>query len=49
MPLLNLPGAFERITDAFVALDTNWCYTFMNKKAGEIFGRDPGSMIGKHI
>ena len=27
----------ERVSDAFVSLDTNWCYTYMNKKAGEIF------------
>ncbi len=39
----------ERITEAFVALDANWCYTHMNKKAGEIFNRDPEQMIGKHI
>ncbi|MDP4264942.1 MAG: PAS domain S-box protein [Bacteroidota bacterium] len=40
---------FERITDAFVALDTDWRFTYINKKAGEIFERDPGKMIGKHI
>lgn len=40
---------FERITDAFVAIDRNWCYTYMNKKAGEIFQRDPQKMIGRHI
>lgn len=45
----NLTDVFERITDAFVALDKNWCYTYMNKKAGEIFNRDPAMMIGKHI
>lgn len=39
----------ERISDAFVALDNKWCYTYMNKKAGEIFSRDPANMIGKHI
>jgi len=39
----------ERITDGFVALDKNWCYTYMNKRAGEIFDRDPNTMIGKHI
>ncbi len=44
-----LTDVFERITDAFVALDTNWCYTYMNKKAGEIFQRNPADMIGKHI
>ncbi len=40
---------FERITDAFVGLDNNWCYTYMNKKAGEIFNRVPKTMIGKNI
>jgi PAS domain S-box-containing protein len=40
---------FDRISDAFVALDKNWCYTYMNKRAGEIFNRDPKKMIGKHI
>ncbi|MDP1728391.1 MAG: PAS domain S-box protein [Bacteroidota bacterium] len=39
----------ERISDAFVALDKNWCYTYMNKRAGEIFSRDPAKMTGKHI
>lgn len=40
---------FERITDAFVALDTRWCYTFANARAGAILGRDPATLIGKHI
>ena len=44
-----LTDVFERITDAFVALDINWCYTYVNKKAGEIFYRSPAQMIGKHI
>ena len=39
----------ERISDAFVALDNKWCYTYMNKKAGEIFSRDPKAIIGKNI
>lgn len=45
----QLTDIFERITDAFVALDTNWCYTYMNKKAGEILNCDPAAMIGKHV
>lgn len=44
-----LTKTFERITDAFVALDNNWCYTYMNKRAGEIFNRRPEDMIGKNI
>jgi len=44
-----MENILNRVTDAFVALDNNWCYTYMNKKAGEIFNRDPQKMIGKHI
>ncbi len=39
----------ERVSDAFVSLDNNWRYTYMNKKAGEVFNRNPDEMIGKHI
>ncbi len=44
-----LSETLERITNAFVGLDNNWCYTYMNKKAGEIFNRESQTMIGKHI
>ncbi len=40
---------FERISDGLVALDNNCCYTYINKKAGEINRQDPKSMIGKNI
>ena len=40
---------FERITDAFVALDKNWRYTYVNTKAAEMFGRSADDLIGKHI
>jgi len=49
LAVMETSEVFERITDAFVALDRNWCYTYMNKKAGEIFNREPKKMIGKHI
>ncbi|MGF2413808.1 PAS domain S-box protein [Ferruginibacter sp.] len=45
----NYRITLERIADAFVALDTNWCYTYMNSKAGEIFNCDPKNIIGKNI
>jgi PAS domain S-box-containing protein len=45
----QLTSIFERITDAFVAIDSNFCYTYMNKKAGELFNRNPASMVGKHM
>ncbi|MBS1932380.1 MAG: PAS domain S-box protein [Bacteroidetes bacterium] len=45
----ELTEVFERITDAFIALDKNWCYTYLNKATGELIHRDPGSMIGKNV
>ncbi|MES2591010.1 MAG: PAS domain-containing protein [Bacteroidota bacterium] len=45
----NLSTMLARISDAFVSLDTNWCYTYMNEKAGEIFNCDPQKMVGKNI
>ena len=45
----ELTHIFERITDAFVALDNNWCYTYVNQRAGEIINRAPSELIGKNI
>jgi PAS domain S-box-containing protein len=39
----------ERVTDAFVALDSEWCYTYVNEKAARILGRPGEDLIGKHI
>lgn len=45
----NYKTTLERVSDAFVALDTNWRYTYMNERAGKIFNRNPEKIIGKHI
>ena len=45
----RLVNILESMTDAFVSLDKNWRYTYMNQRAGEIFGRNPKDLIGKHI
>jgi len=45
----ELIGIFERITDGFIALDKDFRYTYVNKKAGELTHRDPASLIGKSI
>lgn len=39
----------ERVSDAFVAIDKDWNYTYVNQRAGEIFDREPESLIGKNI
>src|ERR1700676_2568336 len=45
----ELTNVFERITDGFVAFDTNWNYVYVNKKASEIIGRSPEELIGKNL
>jgi len=40
---------FERITDAFVALDREWTCTYVNSKAAQMFGRTTEQLIGRHI
>ncbi len=45
----RLADVLERMGDAFVALDVDWRYTYMNRKAGQIFNRRPEAMLGRHI
>lgn len=39
----------ERITDGFVSLDSNWCFTYLNSRACEVFGCDPVEMVGQKM
>lgn len=45
----SLVDVLESMTDAFISLDKDWCYTYMNQKAGSIFNRNPVEMIGRNI
>lgn len=45
----NYRTIMERLSDAFVALDKDLHYTYVNKKAGEILKRESDELIGKHI
>jgi PAS domain S-box-containing protein len=45
-PLANI---LDRVSDAFVALDKNWYYTYVNQQAASLFGRRPEDLIGRHI
>jgi len=45
----RLINILENMTDGFVSLDTNWVYTYVNKRAGEMFGSKPEDLVGKHI
>jgi PAS domain S-box-containing protein len=44
-----LEKILERVSDGFVALDRQWCYTYVNGSGGRLLGRDAASLVGKHI
>lgn len=44
-----LRNILESISDGFVALDHRWRYTYVNRKAAQLLGRDAGDLIGKAI
>jgi len=39
----------ERVSDGFVAISKDWCFTHVNKQAGKILNRLPCELIGKHV
>ena len=45
----ELNTVFERITDAFIALDNDWNYTYANKKSAELHYRPIDGLIGRNI
>ena len=45
----ELHNILQRVSDAVVALDKDWRYTYVNQRAAELFGRKPEELIGKHI
>lgn len=45
----KLTTFLESISDAFVSLDAQWRYGYVNRRAGQLFNRDPADLIGKNI
>ncbi|HVE38789.1 MAG TPA: sigma 54-interacting transcriptional regulator [Planctomycetota bacterium] len=45
----ELANVLEHLSDAFICLNDVWQYTYVSKKAAEIFGRTPEDLIGKHL
>jgi len=37
----------ERMHDGFISLDPEWRFVFVNREAGALIGREPGSLLGK--
>ncbi len=44
-----LMATLENMADGFVSLDTDWVFTYINKRGAAMFGRKPEELIGKHI
>ena len=45
----EIKDIFERVNDGFMAFDTEWKFTYLNKRGGEIFRMDPSMVMGKVI
>lgn len=45
----RLLDTLESMTDGFVALDKNWRYLYVNRRAAEMFARKPEDLVGRHI
>jgi PAS domain S-box-containing protein len=40
---------FERISDAFYGVDRDWRFTYVNRRAEELWGRSQKELLGKSI
>ncbi|AUC76978.1 PAS domain S-box protein [Olleya sp. Bg11-27] len=45
----QLETTLDSISDGFISIDANWCYTYVNKRAAELLGKTQEKLIGKHI
>lgn len=45
----KLTESLENMSDAFIAVDNNWEYTFVNQKAAQMLGKQPEELIGKTV
>jgi PAS domain S-box-containing protein len=45
----NYRSTLERLTDGFIALDTDWNFTYINSKAAEALGRTQQELMGKNM
>lgn len=45
----ELSEPFERVSDAFYALDTDWRFTYVNGRAEELLGRPRSELLGADV
>ena len=44
----RLSDTLESIPEAFVALDRNWCFTYVNARAEDLLGQPRERLLGRH-
>jgi PAS domain S-box-containing protein len=42
-------AVLESISDAFVAVDRNWRFTYVNREAGRVLERGPNDLVGRDL
>ncbi|MCY7383280.1 MAG: PAS domain S-box protein, partial [Microcoleus sp. CAN_BIN18] len=45
----QVSNIIESITDAFIAIDAQWCYTYVNSAAERLLGRSRNDLLGRSI
>lgn len=45
----QVTNIIESITDAFIAIDAQWCYTYVNSAAERLLGRSRNDLLGRSI
>lgn len=45
----HIGNMVERMSDGMVALDPQWCFDYVNSKAGELLGFEPRKMLGQRM
>ncbi len=45
----QVSGILESISDAFYAVDREWRFTYVNRKAEDLWGRSREQLLGKNI
>lgn len=48
-PQFNVADVLESISDAFYAVDHNWCLTYVNRHAERIWGMRREALLGKNL
>ena len=47
LPDKQATAILEIISDGFIAVDTDWRFTYVNQRAEFLLGREPGDLLGK--